>query len=224
MAVLLAVFLWTIGSTASVFASGTEIDFHASGSVSVTLRDRQTQTAVSGGEMTLYQVAKAAEESGKLYWEYTNGFEDCKVNLSNPDDSKLAESLESEISAAASKTVKEIGADGKVSFTNLPLGLYLLVQNKAADGYRAVSSFLVSVPFQNDSGWSYDVDASPKVDTASAVTPGTPGSSYRPSSGGGSRLPQTGQLNWPIPVLAVSGMLSFILGWFLCRGKNQDEA
>ena len=30
-------------------------------------------------------------------------------------------------------------------------------------------------------------------------------------------LPQTGQLNWPIPVMAISGMLLFAFGWVTDR-------
>lgn len=32
-----------------------------------------------------------------------------------------------------------------------------------------------------------------------------------------SSLPQTGQLNWPVPVLAVSGVVLFAFGWALDR-------
>ena len=32
-----------------------------------------------------------------------------------------------------------------------------------------------------------------------------------------SGLPQTGQLNWPVPVLAVSGVVLFAFGWALDR-------
>ncbi|MDY2814374.1 MAG: LPXTG cell wall anchor domain-containing protein [Dorea sp.] len=39
-----------------------------------------------------------------------------------------------------------------------------------------------------------------------------------------SKLPQTGQLNWPVPVMAMSGMLLFMIGWSMYRGKNADEA
>ena len=44
------------------------------------------------------------------------------------------------------------------------------------------------------------------------VAPGTPDN---PVMSGG--LPQTGQLNWPVPVLAISGMLLFAAGWKLSR-------
>jgi hypothetical protein len=36
-------------------------------------------------------------------------------------------------------------------------------------------------------------------------------------------LPQTGQLRWPIPVLSLSGMILFILGWATYRKRNRAE-
>lgn len=35
-------------------------------------------------------------------------------------------------------------------------------------------------------------------------------------------LPDTGQLNWPIPVLVVLGLILFSLGWVLRFGKKKD--
>lgn len=37
------------------------------------------------------------------------------------------------------------------------------------------------------------------------------------------KLPQTGQMNWPIPVMTVSGLALFLLGWFLCFGRKRDS-
>ncbi len=36
-------------------------------------------------------------------------------------------------------------------------------------------------------------------------------------------LPQTGQLFWPVPVLAVCGLLLFALGWVLQRPGRKEE-
>ncbi|MDY4970486.1 MAG: SpaA isopeptide-forming pilin-related protein [Lachnospiraceae bacterium] len=228
--------------------SGSEIDLNASGSISVVLCDHQTEAAVPGGEMTLYRVAEVKEIDGSLIWQYTGDFENCGVDMGDISDRRLAESLEKKISPDFVKQVKTIGSDGKVIFEDLPVGLYLLVQTEAAEGYNTVSSFLVSVPLQDGNEWIYDVDAGPKVEAAVPEISGTPeteetpeipetsGTSEipeSPSSSGGSghqtgmhssRLPQTGQLNWPIPVLAVSGMLLFAFGWTLYRGRRENEA
>jgi hypothetical protein len=34
-------------------------------------------------------------------------------------------------------------------------------------------------------------------------------------------LPQTGQLNWPIPVLVILGLAMFSVGWNLRFGKRR---
>ena len=39
------------------------------------------------------------------------------------------------------------------------------------------------------------------------------------------KLPQTGQLTWPIPWMVISGMMLFIIGWLLSKdsGKGRHE-
>lgn len=36
------------------------------------------------------------------------------------------------------------------------------------------------------------------------------------------KLPQTGQLNWPVPVMVAAGMLLLVLGCWLCFGKKDE--
>ncbi len=45
----------------------------------------------------------------------------------------------------------------------------------------------------------------------------------QPENSTAPKLPQTGQLNWPIPVLAVIGLLLFSAGWALRFGKDAYE-
>lgn len=49
------------------------------------------------------------------------------------------------------------------------------------------------------------------------VAPGSPDNPVLPGHPDHPVLPQTGQLNWPIPVMAVSGMLLFAYGWVADR-------
>lgn len=49
------------------------------------------------------------------------------------------------------------------------------------------------------------------------VAPGNPDSPVAPGRPDGNALPQSGQLNWPIPFMACSGVLLFAVGWVLDR-------
>ena len=56
----------------------------------------------------------------------------------------------------------------------------------------------------------------------SPVAPGNPDNPVAPGNPDNpvmSGLPQTGQLNWPVPVMAVSGLLLFAFGWTLDRRR-----
>ncbi len=62
-----------------------------------------------------------------------------------------------------------------------------------------------------------------------SVTPSAPGSSVTPSGSAkpiapnGTTLPQTGQLWWPVPLLAAAGLLMILVGLLLFRGTKNDE-
>lgn len=64
----------------------------------------------------------------------------------------------------------------------------------------------------------YDVDAHPKAGTSSRKTTQTP-----PTQEVLSALPQTGQLNWPVPVLAVTGAVLVAAGVVLKKRSGQNE-
>jgi len=46
---------------------------------------------------------------------------------------------------------------------------------------------------------------------------------YQPGGKPSQKLPQTGQLTWPIPVLTVAGMVLFALGWWLCFDNRKGS-
>lgn len=250
------------------------LDADRTGSISVTIRDGGK--TVSGGTMTLYQVAQYHQ--GRF--QPTLLFVD-----SGFDQEALGADMASDLADFALEqglvgVTKTIDGQGTLSFAELPLGVFLLVQQEAAPGYRTLAPFLVTVPMESDGGYLYDVDASPKVDPSPVAPPGpsggptptstptptptpsttpepTPDHSPEPSPSGspepspeespepspgettspapsdspqvtpptdttGSRLPNTGQLKWPIPVLAILGMVFFGLGWYL-RQKHRES-
>jgi uncharacterized surface anchored protein len=108
------------------------IEAHAldrSGTITVTVL--YEETAVPGGEMTLYQVGSSAIEVGETDdWE--------------KDAQELAQEL-AENTAYFEGTAQTLDDQGRTVFRHLEEGVYLLVQTKAADGYLAANPFLVTL-------------------------------------------------------------------------------
>ena len=112
---------------------------------------------------------------------------------------------------------------------NVKPGLYLLVQTQACPGFQKLKPILVSVPMYNPEKDSYDyqVDATVKPavkrETEPSPTP-TPTASPSPTPKPGPKLPQTGQLNWPVPVLACGGVIFLLLGlWLLGSDRRRSQ-
>ena len=202
------------------------------GTIRVTLYDSANDKALSGGKLTLYRVAEVKRQNGNLSYEYCGDFYGCGIALGDLTDSTLAAQLQEYLPQSAEGTTKTIDADGNVTFCGLELGLYLIVQTEASKGYEPINPFLVSLPMAEDGKWNYAVDASPKVGAYTPTKPDTPPTPPTPPTPDYpdtptppdhpdnpvmSGLPQTGQLNWPVPVLAVSGVVLFAFGWALDR-------
>ncbi|MCC8126488.1 MAG: hypothetical protein LIO92_03690 [Clostridiales bacterium] len=275
-------------------------DTTRTGSITVTMVDESTGSAVAGGTLTTYQVGEVYVDDGNYSFVLTDAFADSGVSLTDLDTqdlSALASTLSTYVSDNSLEgTTVTIGSDGIAAFSDLTLGLYLIVQNTSASGYYAISPFLVSVPTLSDGVYVYDINATPKTEplkteptepaeeptepveepTEPAEEPtesteettassegssggssshhhssgGSSGGSSSSSSGGSSSssgpgvssgdsgssgesdpgdpgtsifpiLPQTGQLNWPIPVLTLCGLAVFALGWKLFFGGKK---
>ena len=109
--------------------------------------------------------------------------------------------------------------DGKAHFENLQTGLYLVWQRPedASDGHDAILPFLISVPKWQNGNYELDVKATPKVPLETEPTEPTLPPPPPPPD-----LPQTGQLNWPIPLMAVSGVILLIIGLILCARRKRS--
>ncbi|MCD8341160.1 MAG: peptidase [Clostridiales bacterium] len=209
-------------------ATTASLDFSQTGSVALTLADSDGNT-VSGGAVTIYEVAALYLDDGNMAYAYTDAFSGCTATL-DVEDTSLAATLASYVSAnGISGTTAAIGSDGTVTFSGLELGLYLVVQTTDSDNYETINPFLVTVPMESDGAWLYDVDASPKVGAVTPIEPEeeeeepTTTTTETTKTTTSSKLPQTGQLNWPVPVLAVGGLALFALGWGLNRSGRKRE-
>ena len=273
LAAVLAALTLLVWCAAPAFALEV-VDLSRTGSIKVSLYDSETSEAVGGGTLTLYRVAKVQKDNANLSFVYTNGFEDCGVELGDLSEGELASRLAEKIAATAESTTVEISDLGVAEFGDLEVGLYLVVQTTAAENYNVINPFLVSVPIQENGSYVYDVDALPKVGTAAKKTPEPPDTPDKPDTPdtpdkpeeenpntpaapgpdnpdgwvlgahgekiylnpeapspdnpngyvmGAHGLPQTGQLNWPIPVLAVTGVVLVAAGIKLKKETRKDE-
>ena len=139
------------------------VNLDAEGSISVTLADQTYQKPVANVEIAIYHVAYAEDyENGNFIYEYTEDFEDCGASLY---DKKLAVKLaDFAENTPISALWVETDSRGKVTVTDLPLGLYLIVQTEPSYNGVICMPFLVSVPNKTNSGFDYTVNAKPKAD------------------------------------------------------------
>lgn len=174
----------------------------------IEIRIRYNGENVDGGTLTVIKVGYVDEEDGNYFF-------------SRVGDDAL---LEDVASADAVAALKKYYADNKGSisfetqtadakegicqFSGLSTGLYLVIQETPVPGFSALNASLVSVPQLVDGVYEYNISVAIKSELKREdPTDPTPTAPTVPD------LPQTGQLNWPIVVMAVVGMLMFLLGW-----------
>lgn len=247
LVLMLGIFLFCGMGLSAYAADSAEIDFDKTGTVTLTLETSEGET-VSRGAVTIYQVASLYLDDGSMAYACTEDFADLEADLEDVESASLPALLEEYVQTnAVTGTDAEIGSSGTVTFENLELGLYLIVQTAESDHYETINPFAVTVPMEVDGEWVYTVDASPKVGTVTLTETTESGGEIEESDEGtdesgetadataaaedaagtaaASTLPQTGQLFWPIPVLAVCGIVLFILGGIMKRpGKAERTA
>lgn len=191
---------------------------------------------VDGGTLTAVKVGYVDENDGNYFFSRV-GDDVMLENVSSDEAVKaLEEYYNSKKDSVTFTTVTANANSGICEFSGLSTGLYLIIQNEPAPGFSAMNAFLVSVPQMIDNVYVYHITATIKAElkrepdptdpppttapTTPTTTPTTP--TTTPPAPSGPSLPQTGQLNWPIPVMAAGGMLLFLLGSFT-YSKNKKK-
>lgn len=223
-------------------------DMKRKGSVNMTLSS-QSKKIVYGAEIGIYKVGEVYVDNG-FHFRYTKDFENLTqdINESIKDNAKFSEITLKYISSKNLRPVSSVfsSRDGKVSFENLELGLYYFMQMNDVSGFSKMTPFMVTIPTKNaDETLTYDFDASPKMSTILDIeddeeydddlvddkdedkdkdkTPVNNGGTTEPTNENGSKkpkLPQTGQLWWPIFVLLFLGTIFITVGAY---GKKFEK-
>ncbi len=120
--------------------------------------------------------------------------------------------------------------DGRATFSDLPLGLYLVVRTQVApdNGPYEMDPFLAGAQWVEEDVVTPSITAVPKfamtmrwdeeddLPEPPIITPGRPA-----PAPGGQTLPQTGQLKWPVPVLLAVSFVFFAAGAVLQRAQRR---
>ena len=189
------------------------------GSISITFTyydetAKETKPVTGGNSVGLYEVADVIVDNGFKF--VTDERFAGAGTIPDTDEALDAANLDlAEKMAATAKSYaydvqpKAMDAQGKVSFEGLEVGLYLVVQAAQGEGDNkfVLTPFLITIPQKNpDGSLVYDVDAQSKPLGIGKVVP-TPPSPPTPS-----HLPQTGQMWWPVVLLAGLGVIAFCFG------------
>lgn len=170
---------------------------------------------VSGGSLTLYRVGELnAEGTGFVL---CSCFVDSGVVLNEVSDPDKAAALAVYVAQQSIEGIT-LQNDGSVCFEGLPAGLYLIVQQESAENFEPICPFLISIPMAVNGTYTFAVNASPKVDLQPMETMETTETADIVPS-----LPQTGQLKWPIPVLALAGTVLLAFGLLCCAKRKRDD-
>ena len=207
----------------AAFAAESEIpDLSRKGSLSITFT-YDGEPISDGNKVGIFKAADVIEDNGyKFVW---NGEFAAVGRMPEELDVVNGELAKKLVQIAIDKKVnlyrnsQELDKNGKVTFSDLPPGLYLVVHTKRiqttlSDKSKVtytINPFLVSIPQKENGELNYDVSTKPKVSPDKKTTPPpkkpTPPTPPRPP-----RVPQTGQLWWPVMALGVTGALFLTFG------------
>ena len=165
------------------------------GTISVTMA--YDGTRVPGGSVTLYRVGDVVSDDGNYIFTLTSECAASGVSLDDLESPEAAQALADwAVSHGLRGVTVPVGDDGVATFTDVALGLYVMVQHDPATGYYAIDPFLIGMPLTEAGSYIYDIDASPKLELEKKPTP-------PPTD---EDTPETGEPELPIVAVAVCGV------------------
>lgn len=188
--------------------------------------------AVYDTQVWLYHVAAAeVDETGNLHMEPMELFQDLEFDNLTEERTpillvQVCERLQQPGSVPdaemnlAPNGVQRPGADGMIHFHDLDAGVYLLVKWGSAEpvdlDMLPTLVYLPSYHHESDR-WEHTATVVPKFDWQpdGPVHPEQPDN--QTSAVPDTKLPQTGMVQWPIPVLVLAGLVCIVIGSRLYR-------
>ena len=208
--------------------------YPSSGSITVVMINKADKQPLYNTAATVIRIADCSYAGSDVSFSLNSDFYDTGVDL---DDSDSAQTL---YSSAKSKGIDGLtvtsDAEGKAVFADCELGAYLVFSED-----DIFTPFIVFIPMVTDDGLSFDITAEPKIDipeepvtdpdpddtTSTTTLPpvtDTPTDTSSSTTSSTEKLPQTGMLQYPIPILGLCGVLMFSKGFVMyVNGKKEDN-
>lgn len=163
--VLALALLWMF--TMAALSETPVLDETRTGSITISRKtETDQQVAADGGIFRLFWVADIVMKNHNMSFVYTEDVENCGMPLEERNSELFATHLAVFAKQNGIPNTSLVMEGTSVRFDNLPLGLYLILEEEDSQAYYPIAPFLVSIPYTDERGerWIYDVDASPKVD------------------------------------------------------------
>lgn len=171
----LAILVMAVMLTGSMAQAVLADDYVAgkTGNINLTIQETGedgTVKPIPNVKMTLYKVGSVTFD-GNVHFVADNALQFTEIdfeNLKTADEwYKTAETLSAAVKRADfNGSEMQSDAEGKIVYSNVAEGVYLIVQSNPDDPDVSVSPMVLTVPFAEEStGWTYDVQAYPKAVT-----------------------------------------------------------
>ena len=175
------------------------------------------EEAVQDLGIAIYQVR--AMTDGKT--EYTECFKDCGLDATDLSKDNIEQFEEFAKENVEAMQIQSTDSKGQFVLTGLELGTYLLVQSNNQEKCT-MQTMLIEIPeVTSERGINYTIIAEPKISKVYPHGGYEPEEPEEPVIQEDPEIPNTGVLNWPIPVLAIAGIVIFIVSWTLYYSKKK---
>ena len=180
--------------------------------------DNTDSKTIENLEVSVYQVSTQDEQGN---FKFAAGFENCTLNIEDLSERNLQNLKEYAKANANPVSIKTTDSNGKFSLNNLDLGVYLFVQENK-ENEITMQTMLISIPELNkENGLKYNVTVKPKILNKEIVEKNE--NQKNSTLVQDDKLPYTGVLNWPIPVLVVVGIVIFCIAWLKVYGTSKKK-
>ena len=178
---------------------------------------------LDGGMLTICRVGRIEITDGNAHFVLVDVLEG-GPSLDKLDDPDLAAELARLVEEMDLTVQRAAIEDGKAAFVGLKPGLYVVTQRPqdVTEGFGEIRPFLLSLPRWIGDTYVYELTASPTVPLETEPTEPTEPTDPTEPTEPEPELPQTGQLNWPVPILSILGLSFFTAGWILCFHRRRD--